>query len=116
MKNTAKSTILLGQDLKSSSQTFTAPFQENDLSHGKATFRIHDFVKKQYCVHKHSVKKQEVFRKKPLATKDDFSNELLVFRDQKKKLNSISQRAFHEKLLYAKNKLCPKKIKCKISY
>lgn len=87
MKNTAKSTILLGQDLKSSSQTSTAPFQENDLSHGKATFRIHDFVKKQYCVHKHSVKKQEVFRKKPLASKDDFSNELLVFRDQKKKLS-----------------------------
>lgn len=57
------------------------------LIHGKATFRIHDFVKKQYCVHKHSVKKQEVFRKKPLASKDDFSNELLVFRDQKKKLS-----------------------------
>lgn len=30
------------------------------------------------------MKQQEVFRKKPLASKDDFSNELLVFCNKKK--------------------------------
>ena len=50
MKNKANSTILLGRDLKSSSGKFTATLKISVewLSHGKATFRIHDFVKEQY--------------------------------------------------------------------
>lgn len=65
MKNKANSTILLGRDLKSSSWKFTATLKilVEWLSHGKATFRIHDFVKEKYSYHKCSVKKQEVFRK-----------------------------------------------------
>lgn len=51
-----------------------------------------------------SVKQQEVFRKKPLASKDDFSNELLVFYNQKKKKKKAAPKAdyplFFDGLMY----------------
>ena len=39
------------------------------------------------------MKKQEVFRKKPLASKDDFSNELLVFCNQQKEQQKAEPKA-----------------------